>query len=93
MTEDKKGDNIPAHDYLFISALASRIADESREAHPNTTVLDIALRMKADLLNGLDPNEEDHTKYLATVDRLIDYIKQSPDKTILDFIRENTKKH
>lgn len=89
MAEDKKGPGFSGDESIIMHGLVSRIIETAAKGEPDTTILDIALRMKAEALNKLDPNKKTNAKFLEAYDKIIGFIKENPDKSVLDFFKEN----
>lgn len=89
MSGEKKIQGFSDYESLIMQGLASKIAVLFAQGNTNTPILDIALQTNAEALNELDPGRKTNPQYLAAYDRIIEIMKETPDKTVADFIKEH----
>ena len=70
----------------------SRIVNEASEGRGRRTLLDVALQIKADALSQLTGDLSQHQKFLQACDTVADSVKERPDLTIDDYIKEQEAK-
>ncbi len=75
-----------------MEGLVHRIMAQASEGNVDLPILKVAQQIKTDAESSLDKSNHRNDEFFIAIDRIIGFIEENPDKSILDLFRENKKK-
>ena len=77
---------------MIMEGLVHRIIIQAGEGNVDLPIIKVAQQIKADAEASLDKSNHKNDDFFNAIDRIIGFIEENPEKSILDLFRENKKK-